>query len=91
MTSILVPMLGIWLVVAFVKSDGNDEMRVQRDWALLAVSGGGAAGFLLMIALERLIGLDLAALGHIAVDEPRGGGSTRSSQGKSRASKRSGR
>jgi serine/threonine protein kinase len=92
MTSILVPMLGIWLVVAFVKSDGsNDGMRVQKDWALLAVSGGGAAGFLIMIALERLIGLDLAALGHIAVDEPRGGGSTRSSQGNSRASKRSSR
>ena len=90
MTSILVPMLGIWLVVAFVKSDGSDDgMRVQKDWALLAVSGGGAAGFLIMIALERLIGLDLAALGHIAVDEPRGGGSTRSSQGKSRRSKRS--
>lgn len=87
MTSILVPMLGIWLVVAFVKSDGSDDgMRVQKDWALLAVSGGGAAGFLIMIALERLIGLDLAALGHIAVDEPRGGGSTRSSQGRSRRS-----
>lgn len=92
MTSILVPMLGIWLVVAFVKSDGSDDgMRTQKDWALLAVSGGGAAGFLIMIALERLIGLDLAALGHIAVDEPRGGGSTRSSQGRSRASKRSSR
>jgi eukaryotic-like serine/threonine-protein kinase len=88
MTSILVPMLGIWLVVGFVNSE---EIREQKDWALLAVSGGGAAGFLIMIALERLIGLDLAALGHIAVDEPRGGGSTRSSQGRSRASNRSSR
>lgn len=87
MTSILVPMLGIWLVVAFVKND-EEGMRWQKDWALLAVSGGGAAGFLFMIALERLIGLDLAALGHIAIDEPRGGGSTRSSQGRSKRSSR---
>lgn len=87
MTSILVPMLGIWLVVAFVKND-VEEMQKQKDWALLAVSGGGAAGFLIMIALERLIGLDLAALGHIAIDEPRGGGSTRSSQGRSKRSSR---
>lgn len=85
MTSILVPMLGIWLVVGFVNSE---NIREQKDWALLAVSGGGAAGFLLMIALERLIGLDLAALGHIAIDEPRGGGSTRSSQGRSKRSSR---
>jgi hypothetical protein len=63
-------------------------MRWQKDWALLAVSGGGAAGFLVMIALERLIGLDLAALGQIASDEPRGGGSTRSSQGRSKRSSR---
>ena len=89
MTSILVPMLGIWLVVAFVNDASG--MREQKDWALLAVSGGGAAGFLIMIALERLIGLDLAALGHIAVDDPRGGGSTRSTQGRSRASKHSSR
>ena len=33
-------------------------------------------------------GLDLAALGHIAIDEPRGGGSTRSSQGRSKRSSR---
>lgn len=91
MTSILVPMLGIWLVVAFVKNDPSGGMREQKDWALLAVSGGGAAGFLIMLALERIIGLDLAALGHIAIDEPRGGGSTRSSQGRSRGSMRSGR
>ena len=77
MTSILVPMLGIWLVVAF---GGNAD---GREWALLAVSGGGAAGFLAMIALERLIGLDLAALDHIALDEPRGGGSLRSGRGNS--------
>jgi serine/threonine protein kinase len=95
MTSILVPMLGIWLVVAFVDKQMSKQTDADtqsfQDWVLLAVSGGGAAGFLIMIALERLIGLDLAALGHIAVDEPRGGGSTRSSQGRSRASKRSSR
>ncbi|BBO31528.1 serine/threonine-protein kinase [Lacipirellula parvula] len=85
MTSILVPMLGIWLVVAFVTDDV--EMREQKRWALLAVSGGGAAGFLLMILLERMIGLDLAALGHIAIDEPRGGGSTKSAMGRSKRSR----
>ena len=78
MTSILVPMLGIWLVVAFRGSDPEG-----REWALLAVSGGGAAGFVAMIALERLIGLDIVALDHIALDEPRGGGSLRSGQGRS--------
>jgi eukaryotic-like serine/threonine-protein kinase len=86
MTSILAPMLGIWIVVAFVND--QEGMREQKDWALLAVSGGGAAAFLIMIALERLIGLDLAALGHIAIDEPRGGGSTRSSLGRSKRSSR---
>lgn len=85
MTSILVPMLGIWLVVAFVNDSSG--MREQKDWALLAVSGGGAAGFLLMILLERMIGLDLAALGHIAIDEPRGGGSTKSGIARSKQSR----
>lgn len=83
MTSILVPMLGIWLVVAFRGSDPEG-----REWALLAVSGGGAAGFLAMIALERMINIDLAALDHIALDEPRGGGSLRSGRGNSSDSRK---
>ena len=63
----LVPMLGILMMAAF----GSEK---AGRWPLVAVSGGGAIGFVAMIALERTIGLDIAALMHIAIDERRAHG-----------------
>jgi eukaryotic-like serine/threonine-protein kinase len=84
MASILVPMLGIWMVLAFVSEEAFGD---ERELVLLTVSGGGTVGFLLMILLERMIGLDLAALGELAVEEPRASGSMRSSRGSVRRSR----
>jgi hypothetical protein len=73
-TTILVPMLGILLMAAF----GNEEKWAR--WALIAVSAVGAAGFMAMLLLERMIAADLAALTHIAIEERRAGGGQNSSR-----------
>jgi len=78
--SALVPMLGMLLVVTL----GSDER-----WALIAVSGGGMVGFGALVLLERIIAMDIAALDSIALEESRGRGGLRSSQGRSSGSRHS--
>jgi serine/threonine protein kinase len=64
----LVPLLGLLLFAAFRSKTFRD------DWVLVAVSGGGMIGVMAVRWLERQIDLDVAALSHLAVDEPRSGG-----------------
>jgi serine/threonine protein kinase len=69
-----VPLLGMLLLVL------TDELEKLR-WAIAIVSGGGLLAFGAMALLDRLIRLDVEALDHIAVDEPRSGGTRGSSRG----------
>lgn len=68
----LVPMLGVLLMVQF--GDGS------QDWALMAASGGGMVGLAAVLLLKRQIDLDAEALTHIAIDERRGAGGSRTSR-----------
>jgi serine/threonine protein kinase len=67
-----VPMLGMLLIAMVVALADT-----RQKWPLVAVSAGGLAWLLVVLWLRRTIDLDCAALAQIAVDEARGGGSSR--------------
>jgi serine/threonine protein kinase len=73
-----VPLLGVFLMALVV------VFADTQRWPLIAVSAGGLAWLVAVMWLRRTVELDSAALSQIAVDEPRSGGSTRSSHGGSR-------
>jgi serine/threonine protein kinase len=76
-----VPLLGV-LLVTLVSGQTQSE---NPKWVLIAVSGGGLLGVAIMLWLERLIALDVEALNHIAVDEPRASGARGSTRSSSRS------
>jgi serine/threonine protein kinase len=79
-----VPMLGVFLIATLMlfADDGK-----QPKWPLVAVSAGGLAWLGIVSWLWRLIEMDIGALNHIAIDEPRGrDGARRSSTASSRTS-----
>jgi hypothetical protein len=75
-----VPMLGGLIMSVF----GNNE-----TYALRMVLGGGLAALVLCAFLYRQIELDAGALSHVAVDERRAAGRSRSSRGSSAGSRSS--
>ncbi|HMP05200.1 MAG TPA: serine/threonine-protein kinase [Lacipirellulaceae bacterium] len=76
-----VPLLGgLLLTLPMVLIEGEQP---RQAWPLLVVLGGGLVGLGGVMALRRLIDVDMAALDHIAVDEARRGRSRASSYGRS--------
>jgi serine/threonine protein kinase len=73
-----VPLLGMLLIGIIVAFAGSEQ-----KWPLVVVSAGGLAWLGIVMALKRTIELDVAALGEIAFDERRQGGSHRSSERRS--------
>jgi hypothetical protein len=56
----------------------------KEAWPAAVVSGSGLIGLAMALVLKRAIDLDIAALNHIAIENQRGAGATRS--GRSRGS-----
>ena len=82
-----VPLLGMLLIAIVLVFAGSDDQEKEQRWPLIVVSAGGLAWLGIVMALKRTIELDVAALGQIALDEPRHGGGQRSSRaGSSRSS-----